>query len=214
MAPAARILRTFVALPVCAEARAAMAAQARRLQRLDRGLRPVREENLHVTVAFLGPTPEDEVPRVVDALRGAVRGVAPIPVRYEGLGAFPDARRPRVVWAGLAEPPPGGRVPALARAVGEALRAQGYSIDVDRFHAHVTLGRLEPRSVSGLLRDAIAADPLRTAYGAESLSDLVLMLSEHESGGQRYRPLATLPLVACVGPEGPGTDGRPAVPSG
>ncbi len=197
MAPGARILRTFVALPVCAEARAAMAAEIRRLQRLDRALRPVREENLHVTVAFLGPTPQDEVPRVVEALRGAVRGVAPIPVRYQGLGAFPDERRPRVGWAGVAEgDPPGGRVAALARAAGEALVALGYSIDVDRFHPHVTLGRMETRSVSALLREALTADPLRNAYGSEVLSDLRLMLSEHESGGQRYRPLATLPLVA------------------
>ena len=218
MSPGSRILRTFVALPIEAGIRAALAEEGRRLQRLERSLRLVREENLHVTVAFLGPTVEDDVPRVAEVLTGAAAAFPRIPVRYAGLGAFPDAHRPRVVWAGVVEAEGEGVIADLASRVARGLVALGYAIDAERFHPHVTLGRLETRSVSGLLKKELATDlppcTLQTTYGSETLSDLTLMLSEHGSGGTRYRPLVVVPLGSPSGPQGAGAGSRPPLPPG
>jgi 2'-5' RNA ligase len=195
MAPA-RILRTFVAFPVSDAVREALWREARRLGEEARGLRPVRAENVHLTLHFLGPTPEEDVPVVAEALERAVEGQAPIPVRYEGLGAFPSPARPRVLWAGVVEVEPPPRLPGLARAIQEALRPLGHGGEEREFRPHVTLaraGQVRGRAVEACLRRAGRSV---AAFGADVLSDLRLMVSEPGSQGSRYRPLAHVPLTS------------------
>jgi 2'-5' RNA ligase len=197
------LLRTFVALPVAAAIRAAMGAQVRRLLAADPRLRAVPEANLHATLAFLGPTHPDDVERLTQALRGVGEGTAPIAVRYRGIGAFPSPTRPRVVWAGIEETAGAGSLAALHRRTVEALREVGFTPDdANAFHPHVTLGRIDDRgggpmtpAMLDLLNLSPPTDTLQGTYGAETLSDLHLMLSEPGPGGSRYRSLARIPLL-------------------
>lgn len=71
----------------------------------------VERENLHFTVKFLGEIPEsmvDEVDRRVRTL-----ALQRVEVTVSGLGAFPDVRHPRVVWAGVSP-----RTSALSLSAG------------------------------------------------------------------------------------------------
>src|SRR5579859_405880 len=65
------------------------------------GVRVVPQASLHLTVAFLGERPLDQV----DALAGAVlpvcAGQTPFSLSLDGPGCFPSARRPRVLWVGF-----------------------------------------------------------------------------------------------------------------
>jgi 2'-5' RNA ligase len=191
-----RILRTFVAFAVSDDVREALWDEARRLGESVRGLKPIRAENVHLTLHFIGPTPEEDVPAIASALERASHGFPPLAVRYEGLGAFPSASRPRVVWAGVVETEGASRLPALASAVQEALRPLGHGGEERDYHPHVTLARAGSARLRALDR-ALAGRPgdLR-AFGAQVLSDLRLMVSEPGPQGSRYRPLATVPLTA------------------
>lgn len=63
----------------------------------DRGLfKVVSEENLHITVKFLGEIGEDEVEACKRAIDGCVSG--PVRIKIEGGGAFPNMRRARVIF--------------------------------------------------------------------------------------------------------------------
>jgi 2'-5' RNA ligase len=193
--PPQGLWRTFVAFPIAAASRAALAREAERLARLDPRLRVVPEDNFHVTVAFLGPTAPDAVPHIAEALEEAVRGEAAIEVRVEGVGAFPRAASPRVVWAGLVETRSPGRLAALVRNVRGLLADAGHPADDgERFHAHVTLARLDARSPSPalppLLERCLTEGHLQDTYSPEVLSDLLLMISEPHANRTRYRPLA------------------------
>src|ERR1700730_14094964 len=55
-------------------------------------------EKMHVTVAFLGGTPESDLPAVTQALRDASASCSPFTLDFERLGTFPNQRCPRVVW--------------------------------------------------------------------------------------------------------------------
>ena len=123
-----------------AAARAIEALTPRIAPRLGTGIGPrwVPAENLHATVAFLGETSAADA--VVDAVTAAAAPWAPVSLRLEGLGAFPSARRARVLWAGL-----GGDVAAMtgiAAAVSRVLEPLGFESEARPFRPHVTLARL------------------------------------------------------------------------
>jgi 2'-5' RNA ligase len=90
----------------------------------------VEEGNLHFTVKFLGEIPETAVPEI-DRRIGALAISRMEEVTVRGLGAFPDARRPRVVWAGLA-PEDEQEVSRSAQRIIDALEGVGQEEDASR----------------------------------------------------------------------------------
>jgi 2'-5' RNA ligase len=202
-----RPLRLFVALEIPAAWRDGLEREIARVARLDPRARVVPARNVHVTLAFLGATPEGRVVDVVRAMRSGSAGLCAPLAALEGLGAFPSASRPRVLWAGLREEG-GARLEAAARSVGEALRAAGFELEEhERFHAHVTLARLAERPAAALEK-VLTAGRLQGTYKPEMLSDLVLMVSEPTSDGSRYRALERVLLPAPTSGGETSTSGR------
>ena len=191
-----RVLRTFVAFPVADEIRDALAREAQELAGRVRGLRPTRADAIHLTLHFLGPTLEDDVPAVLAAVARAAEGRSAIAVRYEGLGAFPSASRPRVVWTGVVEEGEPGRLAALAGTLREALRPLGPAGEDRPYHPHVTLARAGSARVRSLAPLLTRPGGPAAARGAQVLSDLRLMVSEPSPRGSTYRALGgvSLPL--------------------
>lgn len=99
------------------------AAIAERVHRAAREALPpefrvVPADEIHLTLRFLGPTPDAEIPGIRSFLGEAVLHVPRPEVRVHGGGAFPDERRARVLWMGIADP--GKGLARLAAAVGES----------------------------------------------------------------------------------------------
>lgn len=162
------------------------------LGQLRADLKPVEPENLHFTLSFLGEIAESARPDIDDALQDATRGAAPFALGLQGVGAFPSARRPRVVWAGVADPRP---VSELAVRVRAALAARGLPQDEKGFRAHLTLARV--RSERGA--DEVAAFVRR--HGQDALPDVavrevILYRSAPGPRGPTYTALARAPLEA------------------
>ena len=96
-----KMTRTFIAVALPED----RAAKLGHLQALIApevpGVRWVDPANLHATLAFLGDVADTDLAEVCRAVAEAAAGFAAIELRLEGLGAFPDARRPRTLWVGL-----------------------------------------------------------------------------------------------------------------
>jgi 2'-5' RNA ligase len=188
-------VRCFVAVDVSAAVRAAVAEAQARL-RTAAGRADVRwtdPSQLHITLQFLGAVPDERVPEVAAALAGSCAGIGPLALEVRGLGGFPGARRPRVVWAGV-----GGdveRVARLAAAVGAALAPLGYPPEARPFHAHLTLGRVRsPRGLGGLARALESAGA--AALGAWTATEVVLYQSKLRPTGAVYATVASVPLAS------------------
>lgn len=111
------------------------------------GARWVPKENLHLTLAFLGRVEDDRVADVSGAVAAAVEGHVDFTVRLGSLGAFPSAKRARVVWLGLDDPTRG--LAGVADSVGEALEKLGFPREARAFTPHLTLARVKtPAPVS------------------------------------------------------------------
>src|SRR5678816_585474 len=66
-------------------------------------LRWIDPQEWHLTLAFMGPTAEKEIPRLIDALDDVAANHAPFAIPTGGLGAFPSRRDVHILWYGLAD---------------------------------------------------------------------------------------------------------------
>jgi len=141
------MLRTFIAVPISVKTGAQLRAAQQALVAKGIRARWTRPDQFHVTLKFLGNIPEPEVARVAQATESAVGGWGPFTLSFEGVGAFPDWARPRVLWAQIAA----GReaLMDLAERVEAALADLGYPREGRPFTPHVTLGRVPEGAAFG-----------------------------------------------------------------
>ena len=103
----------------------------------------VEEENLHLTLLFLGYVSEKEIEKVVDSL--AKVKVDRFWLQLRNLGFFPHEKNPKIVWVGTK-----GEVDVLKKLYKEivlVLKKKGLSFE-PRFSPHLTLGRIKRGKVS------------------------------------------------------------------
>jgi 2'-5' RNA ligase len=186
--------RLFVAIALSDAARQELAAAQARLQRLMLLVRWVEPAGAHLTLKFLGATDPVRVTAIAAALRAVAAQAAPFTLYTSAPGAFPHARRPRVLWLGLVGPLE--LLAALQVAVDTALAALAFPRETRPFRPHLTLGRVrEGAAISdpGALAAAFAALGRRPAAPLP-VAALCLMRSELQRGGAHYTPLAILPF--------------------
>lgn len=148
-------------------------------------------ENLHLTLRFLGATPQARVPDVAAAAAAAAGRFAPFTARLARAGAFPSAGRPRVLWLGIAAG--ASELAGLTAALGAELAGRGWAPDDRPFRAHLTLARCD--GVPGAARVVEALqDAAADLDAAWTVDRLVVFQSELGRGPARYRPLATARL--------------------
>ena len=157
------------------------------------GVRPVRAENAHLTLKFLGEVSADRVEDVLASMRLAAARSAPFGLRSGNLGAFPNADAPRVLWLGVE-----GEIAALRRLRDDleaALAAVGFPRDRRGFSPHVTAARVRDRvsaaAAKRLMNASSAVRPTPVEFAVERLS---LMRSDTRPGGAVYTRLGEAEL--------------------
>jgi 2'-5' RNA ligase len=187
--------RTFVAIPLSDSVRAALDRLRTRIQPDIAGARWVEPRNYHVTMHFLGDVPHADLVEVCQAVAVAASHAPSFELSVQRLGAFPDARRPRVLWAGLTGP----GLDAMRRlheTLAKTLRDIGYSSD-DRFSPHITLARFKPgKKPSPDLTALIEHHAPRWQAGTLAVTDVVTYSSMRGAEGSEYTALSRAPLGA------------------
>lgn len=146
-------MRLFVGLeiaePVRAEVLRVHAALGVAIQR--QGVRMVNPGKLHLTLAFLGSVRDEVVPELRESL-GRLGGLGEFSLKLGELGAFPDRRRPKVVWISVDGEP---ALTTLAAEVARLSRPFAPELDARPFSGHVTLARINPgsRAVGSILAE-------------------------------------------------------------
>ncbi len=194
--PEPKRLRLFVAVELPHEVRRLLIDTMESLKRTFRtdALRWARPEGIHLTLEFLGATPEERLPLIHTALRLGVRDAGPFDVTPLGVGSFGGRGNLRVIWVGVGGD--GGALAALAERVERAMEPLGFPRENRAFDAHLTLARVRdaaPRHDLARMHDELTRfdPPLYPAFRVEQVS---LMQSQPGPGGAAYRQLATYPL--------------------
>ncbi len=180
-------MRLFVAIDIPAEIKDALRCFMARLRPAAKiGWSPV--DNLHVTTKFIGEWPEPRLDEMKSALESVpVKGAIDITVR--GLGWFPNARRPRVFWAGVEG---GEALRALARATEQAVARLGVPLEGRDYSPHLTLARIREAVPLDNLHRTIQSFPAGCGFDFGSFSAAQFFL--YLSAGRKYTQLAGFPL--------------------
>lgn len=169
--------RLFIAVPLTDQARGAIVA----------GLPPlpgrlVPPQNWHFTLRFLGNTDARRRDTLIATLRDTPLG-RNFPIHFDGLGAFPRAKRARIIWLGVTD---GARqLVSLAEVVESAVRRSGFGAEERPFKPHLTLTRVEPaRAVADVLE---AQPPLDVSM---PVTEATLVRSSLGAGPAKYEMIA------------------------
>lgn len=180
--------RTFVAVELSDSARGRIARIIEQLSPKAPGVRWIRPENIHLTLAFLGDVPDPDLPGLCKLVEEAVGSLTPFKLDIKGFGSFPPQGRPRVIWVGLEgdlEP-----LKQLQKAVVEASRTAGYPPTDNRFNPHITLGRVKAPSGPPLDVQAITKPFALWSAGVLEVRQVVTFASLLRSEGPEYRALS------------------------
>jgi len=186
------VIRSFIAVEISDEIRSAIGEVQARLKRASRdsGMKVswTKVENLHLTLQFLGYVEELAIPKISTALDAITTQHTAFEVVVRGAGAFPDERRPRVLWVGCEDA--GARSGLLAKAVQGAMEPLGFQPEHREFSAHLTLGRVKnPHPDAALTR---ALDSIKNeAFGTLRVEAIHLIQSQLHPEGSIYTKLSS-----------------------
>ncbi len=192
----AAFLRLFIALAVPADVRQEIWRAQGQLRRNapPRAIRWTRPEQFHVTLKFLGDVPTTQVAALAEAVAKVCAGFKVLKLSAHGLGFFPSAQKPRVIWAGVDDG--GGQLAELHRQMDLAVRPFAPAERLERFTGHITLGRFKPGH-HGVMPNLLArATALRLRHFGDWRAGAVeIVRSELTADGATHTPLASCPLA-------------------
>jgi 2'-5' RNA ligase len=144
--------------------------------------------NLHLTTKFIGEWPEERVPELEEALAGVPRP-GPVTIGVRGLGFFPNARSPRVFWAGVDAP----QLAGVAAATDRALEPLGIAPEKRAYSPHLTLARIKAPVPLQALRERIGRLASQE-FGEFTARRFFLYRSKLSPGGSVYTKISEFPL--------------------
>ena len=159
-----------------------------------RAVRWVPAENIHLTLKFLGEVSSGSVQELARMLRVEAVRHPSFQISVNGIGTFPNIRRPRVIWAGSEVPP---ELTTLQEAIETGTRALGYPSEERPFSPHLTLGRVSQNASSrevGLISQALSELNVGS-LGEMVVRDFHLFQSDLRPSGAVYTSLHTFPLA-------------------
>ena len=151
-------------------------------------VRWVQPDAMHLTLKFLGAVAADRQDQLAAALRRVAESCRPVTVTVGEFGAFPDPRRPRVLWAGVS-PEPG--LELLQHQVEQEFGPLGFPPEGRPFRPHLTLGRAERDAGAAAFRglDDVLS---RVSFEATvTVSSVELMRSIPTRTGAEYQPMSS-----------------------
>ncbi len=197
-------MRLFVALDLPADVRRALGEVIAKLKPLSADARWVRAEAMHVTLKFIGhaiPTGDVEKLDAVCAALATVCSDQPVEISFRGVGFFPDASRPRVIWSGVQG---SKNLAPLAADIEKVLEPLGIFAEDRSFLPHLTLARFKPpRSGKSRRSHAATGEALRSAaaemaqrdFGSTRETEFHLFESITKPSGSEYRKMETYSFV-------------------
>lgn len=193
-------MRLFVGLDIDEEIRKKIAQFVERVSGLAPDARWVSSESLHVTLKFIGETPDAMVDDITAALK-RVSGEL-FRVSFRGCGFFPTAKSARVFWVGIDAD---SGLATLAKAVDSALVELGIPEEKRGFSPHLTLARGgggsgapawrkgdRPNRQFAALQSRLEEAP---EFGTMAAGEFFLYRSQLSPKGSRYTKIARFPLA-------------------
>ena len=159
----------------------------------DGSVRWTRPDHFHLTIRFLGNVDTNRLDALIEKLQGACRDFAPMKLRAEHIGYFPERGFPRVIWVSVSDEHQ--KLIHLHRAIQTATIEFTSEPAENEFAGHITLGRAKKikRRETDILN--IFANRMRQrSFGEWTVNSIELLKSDLLPDGAQHTVLTTIPL--------------------
>jgi len=180
------IKRLFIGIPINSDKIFQVGETWKTNEKLHHGmLKWVNPANWHVTLIFLGNTPEKEIPGLQNLIEQSFADIQAFRTNLRGMGVFPNSNSPKVLWLGIENLV--ALLPAQINLV-ELLKQNDFSLDNKPFKPHLTLARIK-NSASRLAIDALIGQYQNFDFGSVAIDHVILYESVSTPDGPVYKPL-------------------------
>jgi 2'-5' RNA ligase len=188
------LLRAFIAVELPLEIRKTVCAATSKLRNeIGALVRWVPIENMHLTLKFLGDVSPSNVELLSEMLRAEMDLFNCFELRLNGLGSFPNLKRPRVLYIGIQAP---AALEALQRGIESASSRLGYGSEERGFSPHLTIGRVKQNVIATeqqAIRHALE-DTKIDSLGTARVNSVELFKSDLKPTGSVYTRLYSASL--------------------
>jgi len=187
-------MRSFIAIELPSPIIEELSSISRDIRVESQAISWVHPSAFHLTLRFLGDISLDKVLPIRKVLEECAGHISPFNLRIEGLGAFPNILRPRVIWVGIS-----GEMDELCHLKEEMdnlLLPLGFALEPRSFTPHLTLARVK-NGISSPDRESLRQKvtgketKMLSSFRVEFIS---LMESKLTPQGAKYSPLYQAPL--------------------
>jgi 2'-5' RNA ligase len=190
-----QVLRAFIAIELPSEVQKKLSQVIQRLQEplRDVSIRWVKPHNIHLTLKFLGEVSLNNLETIKQILVKEAAEVSPFEFSIGELGAFPNVKRPRVLWLHVAAPP---ELLALQRSIDIQTERLGYVSEERTYSPHITVGRVNRQVDPGdIHRISTLLQKMHIGLvEVVRVSTVTLFRSDLHPDGSVYTPLAVARL--------------------
>lgn len=185
--------RTFLAIPVGGGAAFPELSQhlQRNLQHEKRNINWCRTDQVHLTLKFVGDTPEKDIPVIIEACREVAKNHRPFEMDFNRTGIFGSNHSPRVLWLGMTNEPKA--LYDLEADILDAFDSIGYLQDRQNFVPHITVCRIK-RLIDKDFFQQIYRNIEQKSYLHADVKDIVYFQSFLQPTGAYYKILKRIPL--------------------
>ena len=182
--------RIFIAIDINKNRALTRLVESYKLALKDEKIRWVEPANIHLTLAFLGESDEDQVSKAGEIMREAANNFESFEITFNGTGVFRDIRQPRVIWLGIEAPQ---SLYDLREVICEALKEEGLYRDKKPFRPHLTLGRMKYIANKNVLADILKSSGSHD-LPSQTVNELILYESILKPDGPVYSLLRIVRL--------------------
>ena len=146
-------------------------------------VRWTKYSNIHLTLKFLGDVQISRIDKVSEALQEVAVKFSPFTMNLAGMGAFPNPRRPRIVWVGVEKGV--NELVEMANSIEGSMKRLGFPREKRRFSPHLTVGRIRRLTNPAAMTEAL--DKARVGeLGEFTVGRISLIKSQLDPAGSIY----------------------------
>lgn len=178
-------LRCFIAIGIPEPIKREISEIIEIMKKYDADVKWIEMENIHITLKFLGKTPETLLPGIRKSLSTIALSYEPFYIKIYDIGMFPNRRYPRIIWVGMED---SDILKRLQKDIEDSMALLGYQREDKEFHPHLTIGRV--RSQNGMANLINQLDTFKGKnFGSIEVNNIKLMRSELRPTGAEYHCL-------------------------
>ncbi len=182
-------MRVFIAAVLPEEMKKQINTLVQNFRSSNRSIKWVGEDNVHITLNFLGEVAESNIEELTEIIGSALAGMPPFFVKVCGISAFPSSERPRVLWIGVDDPNQG--LKKSYSAICDALDHSALEVhrEEKEYTPHITIGRIKGQFDRNIVQ--ILHTYQDQKFGGFQVKETILFRSILHREGPRYVPVRT-----------------------